>query len=54
MNRTKCLNAYHRAYAKRMKLAAQRRSKEPPMSPGEFMAQVQRLQQSSLRKQSVA
>ena len=54
MNRTKGLNAYHRAYTKRMKLAVIRRSKQPPMSPGEFMAQVQRLQQGSLRKPSVS
>jgi len=54
MNRAKCLNAYHRAYTKRMKLAAQRRSKRPPMSPEEFMAQVQRLQQGSHRKPSAA
>jgi hypothetical protein len=51
MYRTIYLNVYHRAYAKRMKLSAQRRSKQPPMSSGEFMVQVQRLQQSSLRKQ---
>lgn len=53
MNRTKCLNAYHRAYTKRMKLAARRRSKQPPMSPVEFMAQVQRLRQESLHRLSV-
>ena len=54
MNRTKCLNAYHRAYSKRMKLAAQRRLKQRPMSPAEFMAQVQRLQHGSLHRLSVA
>lgn len=54
MNRTKYLNACHLAYAKRVKLAATRRSKQPPMSPGEFMAPVQRLQQSRHRKQSAA
>ena len=52
MNRTKCLNAFHRAYVKRMKLSARRRSKQPPMSPEEFMAQAKRLRHASLREQS--
>ena len=54
MNRAQCLNSYHRAYSKRMKLAARRRSKQPPMSPVEFMDQVKRLRLGSLRKQSAA
>ena len=54
MNRSKCLNAFHRAYCKRMKQAATRRSKQPPMSPEEFAAQVQRLRQGSPREKSVA
>lgn len=54
MNRSKCLNAFHRAYCKRMKLAATRRSKQQPMLPAEFMAQVQRLRQGSRHEKSVA
>ncbi len=54
MNRSKCLNAFHRAYSKRMKRAATRRSKQPPMLPAEFMAQVQRLRQGSRPEKSVA
>jgi hypothetical protein len=47
MKRTPCLNAFHRAYAKRMRLSAVRRSKQSPMSPVEFMAQVSRLRNGS-------
>lgn len=49
MNLSKCLNPFHRAYVKRMKQAATRRSKQLPMSRAEFMAQVQRLQHPSRR-----
>lgn len=54
MNRDRCLNAYHRAYTKRMRRAALRRSKQPPMSPAEFMAQVQRLRAGSPPNTSAA
>ena len=47
MNRTSCLNAFHRAYCKRMKQAAVRRSKRLPMSPAEFMQQVNRLRRDN-------
>ena len=48
MKRTPCLNAYHRAYCKRMKQSAVRRSKRQPMSPAEFMQQVSRLRSVDL------
>jgi hypothetical protein len=55
MNRPgKCLNAFHLAYSKRMRRAATRRSKQPPMSPGEFTQQVLRLRQGRLRSPSAA
>ena len=47
MNRTPCLNAYHRAYCKRMKQSAVRRSKQPLMLPAEFIQQVSRLRRGS-------
>jgi len=47
MKLRECLNLYHSAYCKRMKKLAIERSKQPPMSPAEFMNQVERLRRGS-------
>jgi hypothetical protein len=49
MKRGQWLNSYHRAYCERMQKLETARSKQPPMSPAEFMAQAKRLRRGSGR-----